>query len=55
VPRPLIVAVTGWNKADDLQRTEDAGFDLHLVKPVSESQLIDVLQAFQATQLSSNA
>ena len=55
VPRPLIVAVTGWNKADDLQRTEDAGFDLHLVKPVSESQLVDVLQAFQATQLSSNA
>lgn len=47
-PRPLIVAVTGWNKADDLARTKDAGFDLHLVKPVSESQLIDVLQAFRA-------
>jgi len=55
VPRPLIVAVTGWNKADDMQRTEDAGFDLHLVKPVSESLLVEVLQAFQATRLASNA
>ncbi len=55
VPRPLIVAVTGWDKADDLQRTEDAGFDLHLVKPVSESLLVEVLEAFQATRLASNA
>ncbi|MEP7329866.1 MAG: PAS domain S-box protein [Betaproteobacteria bacterium] len=46
LPRPLVVAVTGWNKAEDVGRTKDAGFDLHLVKPVSESQLLDVLQAF---------
>jgi PAS domain S-box-containing protein len=42
-PRPLIVAVTGWGKADDLERSRDAGFDLHLVKPVDEEQLLDVI------------
>jgi CheY-like chemotaxis protein len=47
-PRPLLVAITGWNKADDVERTKDAGFDVHLVKPVSESQLLDALRAFQA-------
>jgi PAS domain S-box-containing protein len=48
MPRPTIVAVTGWNKQEDLERTKDAGFDFHLVKPVSESKLLEVLQAFHA-------
>jgi len=48
MPRPVIVAVTGWNMADDVEHTKDAGFDFHLVKPVSESQLIEVLQAVRA-------
>jgi signal transduction histidine kinase len=38
-PRPLIVAVTGWGASDDERRTREAGFDLHLVKPVEEAQL----------------
>jgi PAS domain S-box-containing protein len=42
-PRPYIVAVTGWNTENDRQRTKDAGFDLHLVKPVTEPQLVDML------------
>ena len=28
-----IVALTGWGQADDKRRSEDAGFDHHLVKP----------------------
>ena len=48
MPRPIIVAITGWNMADDVEHTKDAGFDFHLVKPVSESQLIEVLQAVRA-------
>lgn len=43
-PRPLIVAITGWNKEDDLRRTKEAGFDVHLLKPVDESQLFEVLE-----------
>jgi signal transduction histidine kinase len=32
--RVRIVAVTGWGQQDDRQRSRDAGFDLHLVKPL---------------------
>jgi signal transduction histidine kinase/ActR/RegA family two-component response regulator len=32
--QPLIVALTGWGQDTDRQRTRDAGFDHHLVKPV---------------------
>ena len=39
-----IVAVTGWGQADDRRQSREAGFDLHLVKPISESQLREVLR-----------
>ena len=42
-PRTLIIAVTGWGKAEDEAASRDAGFDLHLVKPVDESELLKVL------------
>ena len=35
-----IVAVTGWGQEADRQRTREAGFDLHLVKPVNEESLL---------------
>ena len=37
----LLVAVTGSGADDDLARTSEAGFDLHLVKPVE----LEVLRA----------
>ncbi len=30
----LLVALTGWGQDDDRRRSQDAGFDHHLVKPV---------------------
>jgi PAS domain S-box-containing protein len=43
--RPLcIVAVTGWGQDADRQRSREAGFDLHLVKPVDLSELARVLE-----------
>ena len=45
-PRPPIVAVTGWVKADDEARSRDAGFDLHLVKPVEKATLLKVLESY---------
>lgn len=39
----LLVALTGYGRAEDRQRSEEAGFDAHLVKPVSQSALQDVL------------
>jgi CheY-like chemotaxis protein len=37
--RPTLIALTGWGQQQDRQRTSQAGFDVHLVKPVSETQL----------------
>jgi CheY-like chemotaxis protein len=30
----LLVALTGWGHEDDRRRSQEAGFDRHLVKPV---------------------
>jgi CheY-like chemotaxis protein len=34
-----LVALTGYGQAEDKQRTRDAGFDEHLIKPVDFSLL----------------
>jgi CheY-like chemotaxis protein len=39
----LVVAVTGYGEDEDRRRTHEAGFDLHLVKPVEPSALLEVL------------
>ena len=44
-PEPLIVAVTGFGKADDAVGTREAGFDMHLVKPVETAELTKVMSA----------
>ena len=38
-----LVALTGWGQAQDRRRTEEAGFDHHLVKPVDPGELVKVL------------
>jgi PAS domain S-box-containing protein len=40
-----IIAVTGWGQAEDRKQSAEAGFDLHLVKPVDEAQLLRILGA----------
>jgi PAS domain S-box-containing protein len=47
----VLVATTGWGQEDDRRRTAEAGFDKHLVKPVSMSALREVL----STPVSSHA
>jgi CheY-like chemotaxis protein len=39
---PLLVAVTGYGGRDDLLRCAEAGFDLHLLKPVDPTTLIQL-------------
>jgi signal transduction histidine kinase/CheY-like chemotaxis protein len=41
--RPLLVAVTGYGLPQDRNRAREAGFDLHLVKPVDAQSLERVL------------
>jgi CheY-like chemotaxis protein len=38
-----IIAVTGWGQESDRQKSQDAGFDVHLVKPVDRNELVQVL------------
>lgn len=38
-----IVALTGWGQSEDKQRAVDAGFNLHLTKPVDPQQLEDLI------------
>ena len=38
-----IVAVTGWGQEEDRRKSAEAGFDSHLVKPVSPETLVDLL------------
>jgi CheY-like chemotaxis protein len=40
---PVLIATTGWNEQADRQRTRDAGFDHHLVKPMDPAALIRLL------------
>ena len=41
--RTVIVALTGWGQERDRRQSQDAGFDLHLVKPVTFASLMDLL------------
>jgi signal transduction histidine kinase len=43
-PSPMMIALTGWGRGDDRRRTREAGFDHHLVKPVSPEMLFEMLQ-----------
>ncbi len=36
----LLVAQTGWGQEEDRRRTEAAGFDAHLAKPVDMEELM---------------
>lgn len=40
---PFLVALTGWGTDDDRRRTQLAGFDQHLVKPVSPEALAQMI------------
>jgi CheY-like chemotaxis protein len=40
----VLIALTGWGQEQDKRRTEDAGFDAHVVKPVDPSALLTLLE-----------
>jgi CheY-like chemotaxis protein len=39
----IIIAITGWGREEDKERTREAGFDHHLVKPVMPLNLLQVI------------
>ena len=36
-----IIALTGWGQEHDRRRSQEAGFDAHLIKPVEASRLAE--------------
>ena len=46
----LMVAQTGWGQAQDRARTEQAGFDAHLTKPVDPQAIQEMLATLRVTQ-----
>ncbi|MGF6552096.1 hybrid sensor histidine kinase/response regulator [Paraburkholderia youngii] len=52
----LLIAVTGYGQATDRQRSREAGFDHHLVKPVSVEEIQNVIASrFPGPQHSASA
>ena len=45
----VLVALTGWGQDDDKRKSQEAGFDLHMVKPVNPEDLESLLAGLQAT------
>jgi PAS domain S-box-containing protein len=43
--QPRLIALTGWGPEDDRRQTREAGFDAHLVKPVSSEEIARALSA----------
>lgn len=42
----VLVAVSGWCRDEDRQRSADAGFNSHLAKPVRVEEIRDLIQGF---------
>ncbi|MCG6158150.1 ATP-binding response regulator [Rubinisphaera margarita] len=43
----VLIALTGWGQDGDRQRTSEAGYDCHLVKPIEPAALRKVLEDYQ--------
>jgi signal transduction histidine kinase/CheY-like chemotaxis protein len=39
----LIIAITGWGQQEDRRKSAEAGFDIHMVKPVDLAELTNLL------------
>jgi CheY-like chemotaxis protein len=39
----VVIALTGWGQEDDRRKSEQAGFNGHLVKPVDYEKLLELL------------
>jgi PAS domain S-box-containing protein len=44
--KATLIALTGWGQPDDRRKSEESGFDAHLVKPVDLTTLMEVLRRF---------
>ena len=43
----VLVALTGWGQEEDRRKSHEAGFDLHMVKPIEAAALEMLLAGLQ--------
>src|SRR5678816_3209930 len=41
----FLVALTGWGQENDRNRTQEAGFDYHIVKPADPAELVKLMES----------
>jgi len=46
----ILIAITGWGNEDNKRETAEAGFDVHLVKPVDPTAIVNVLDKIDETK-----
>jgi CheY-like chemotaxis protein len=47
--QPVLIALTGWGQDEDRQRSKEAGFNFHMVKPVDPTALNKLLAGLLLT------
>ena len=50
----VLVALTGWGQDDDRRKSDDAGFDSHVVKPIQLETLETLLSSLASQQIERN-
>jgi len=40
----LLIAVTGYGQAEDIEQSREAGFDAHVTKPVLPDELLELIR-----------
>ena len=51
----VMIALTGWGQEDDRRKSEEAGFNGHMVKPVDYDKLLDLLESVSKQTTSSGS
>ena len=46
----VLIAVTGWGQEEDRQKSREAGFNGHMVKPVDHAELMNLLASLSSEQ-----
>ena len=49
--KPLMIALTGYGQAEDFDRSRDAGFDHHFVKPADLKAIQAAIEAAPLAQI----
>lgn len=42
-PRSLLISVSGWGREEDRRRSQESGFNYHVVKPVNFEDIMDLI------------